>query len=194
MKFLTVFILIVLFSLSAYSQPKTTGLDVTRPEFITVTLDSTTSSVVYYIWPPPAGDNSPNRTAISATAPTSASLQAQNLEYNASGGLTISVVIDSLTAQESDSFYVSVATLIYDKTKATWYTSTNDIFYLDLDTQGTYINSAIQYLNWTHGLCYTAGLGGDILVGAGLAVTVGQVTTDVTDAATTVYLGFWWLR
>jgi hypothetical protein len=189
-------IIVLLFLLTAIGWPqrKEISLSIIRPEFITVNLDSTASSVVYYIYPPPAGDNATNRTPISTTIPTSASAQAINLEYNASGALTLSIVTDSVTADESDSLYVSVATLLYDKTKATWYVSTNDVQYLDLDTPGTYFRTTIQYLNWTHGLCYTADFSGNVMPGAGLAVTVGQVTNDEAGAATNLYLGFWWVR
>ena len=185
---------LALFVVNVYSQQKVISLKTIRPEFITVALDSTTSSIVYYIYPPPAGDNSPNRTAISTTAPTSASLQAKNLEYNAEGALTISLVTDTLTAEESDSLYGYVQTLIYDDTKAAWYRATNDTLFLDFDTPGTYTGTSIDYLDWTHGSCYVAELGGSIMPGAGLAITLGQHTDDNAGAATTLYVGFWWLR
>jgi hypothetical protein len=194
MKFLTVFMLLLLLVGINYGQRTVTALDVIRPEYITVALDSSTTSTVYYIYPPPAGENSGNRTAISTTAPTSASLQAINKEYNAKGALTIAIVTDSSTAEESDSLYISVATLWYDETKASWYTSNNDIQYLDFDTQGTYVNPAIQYLDWTHGTGYTADLGSQIMPGAGLTVVVGQVANDNAGAASNVYLSFWWVR
>jgi len=194
MKFLTVLVSIVLLFGIGYGQQKVESLDVIQPEFTTVTLDSTATSSVYYIFPPPAGINSGNRTAISTTAPTSASAQAKNLEFNASGALTISIVTDTLTAEESDSLYVSVASLIYDDNKATWYASNNDVFYLDLDTQGTYTNSSVQYLDWTHGTCYTADLGGEIMPAAGIKVTFGAYQNDTATSDTKLYVGFWWLK
>ena len=179
---------------AVYAQQSVVALDVIRPEFTTVTLDSTASSTIYYIYPPPAGPGSPYRTAISTTAPTSASAQAQNLEFDAKGALTISIIPDSVTADESDSLYAYVQTLIYDPNEAAWYASSNDTLYLVLDTPGTYTATSIDYLNWTSGSCYTADLGGDIMPGAGLAVTVGAYQNDTAGADVKLYVGFWWLR
>jgi hypothetical protein len=186
--------LLLLIPLLSFGQRKVVTLKSIQPEYITVNVDSTASSVVYYIFPPPAGINSNDRTAISTTAPTSASAQAKNLVYNASGALTVAAVIDSVTAQESDSFYAYIQTLIYDETKAGWYRSTNDTLFLDFNTAGTYTGTSIDYLNWTHGSCYTADVGGSIMPGAGFALTVGAVMNETSGADLNAYISFWWER
>lgn len=191
MKWLTLFLLIPVL---LFGQQKTISVSNIQPEFITVNLDSTTSSIVYYIFPPPGGINSRDRTAVSTTAPTSASAQAKNLDFASNGAMTIAAVLDTLTAQESDSFYAYIQTLVYDETKATWYRSTNDTLFLDFDTPGTYTGTAIDYLNWTHGSCYTADVGGSIMPGAGFALTVGQYANDNAGAYTTAYISFWYQK
>ena len=179
-----------------YAQQKQIDLWTIRPEYYTVTLDSTAETIVYYIFPPPAGENSNNRTAISTVAPTSASDQAKNLDFNAKGAIVISMIPDTVTAQESDSLYAYVQSLVYDKNKATWYRATNDTLFLVFDTPGTYTATAIDYLNWTHENCYTSSIGGTsgILPVAGFALTIGQYANDNAGADTKLYLGFWWLR
>ena len=189
-----VIVFILLLTVVAFAQQKVEVLNVTQPEFITVTLDSTASSIVYYIYPPPAGINSSNRTEISTSSPTSDSVQARNLEFSANGALTIAIVTDSSTAEESDSLNVYVQTLIYDQTKTTWYKSVNDTLFLDFDTPGTYTGTSADYLDWTHGGCYTANLGGEIMPGAGLAITFSQVANDNADAASSIYVSFWWQK
>jgi len=175
-----------------FAQQSTVDLSVIQPEFYQLTLDSTTTSTVYYIYPPARGPNSAHRTAISTTTPTSASSQAKLLEYNSSGALTLSMVTDSVTAEESDSLYAYVQTLFYDENKATWYKSTNDSLYLVFDTPGTYTQTTgNDYLDWTHGSGYTCELGGDIMPGAGLAITFGAHQDDTAGADTKLSLGFW---
>ena len=191
MKWLAIFLLIPLL---LFGQQKVISLNSIQPEYITVTLDSSTSSIVYYIYPPPAGINSGNRTAISTTAPTSASTQAKNLDYVASGALTIAMVTDTVTAEESDSLYAYVQTLIYDETKATWYRSTNDTLFLDFDTPGTYTGTSLDYLDWTHGSCYTADVGGSIMPGAGIALTLVSVANDNAGADMKAYVIFWYKK
>jgi len=192
MKKVLAFILLMAFGL--YAQGKEVTLSVIEPEFYTLTLDSTASSIVYYIYPPLAGKSSLQRTSISTTIPTSASTQAAHLEFNSNGALTISMVTDSVTAQESDSLYAYVQTLIYDQNKSTWYRSANDTLFLNFSTAGTYTGTTIDYLDWTHGNCYTANLGGDIMPGAGIAITFGQWASGTAGADTKLYLGFWWQR
>jgi hypothetical protein len=191
MKWLTLFLLIPIL---LFGQKKVISLNSIQPEFITVTLDSTAAAIVYYIYPPPAGINSDKRAAVSTTAPTSTSVQAKNLDFVASGALTIAAVLDSLTKQESDSFYAYVQTLIWDETKAGWYRSTNDTLFLDFDTPGTYTGTSLDYLDWTHGSLYTADVGGSIMPGAGIALTVGSVANDTATSAMTAYISFWYKK
>jgi hypothetical protein len=191
MKWLTLFLLIPVL---LFGQKKVITLNSIQPEFITITLDSTASSIVYYIYPPPAGINSDKRAAVSTTAPTATSVQAKNLDFVASGALTIAMVTDTVTAEESDSLYAYVQTLIWDDTKAGWYRSTNDTLFLDFDTPGTYTGTSIDYLDWTHGSLYTADVGGSIMPGAGIALTVGAVANGTSDADMKAYVSFWYKK
>lgn len=189
-----IILLIVLMAGFLFAQGSVQSLSIIQPEFYTLTLDSTEETIVYYIYPPASGVNSALRTSISTTLPTYSATQARHREYNASGAFTISVVTDTSTAEESDSLYAYVQTLIYDPNKLTWYRSANDTLFLDFTTAGTYTGTSLKYLDWTHGRCYTANLGGDIMPGAGLAITFGAKQANTAGSETNLYLGFWWER
>ena len=186
--------IVLLLSTFLYGQAVVQPLSILEPEYFTVTLYGTDAVDVYYIFPP---TNRNSRTAIDSTLPTSAALQAINQRYVGSGALTIAAVTDTTVAdttekrQDSDSLYMYIQSLIYDNTKATWYPSTNDTLFLDFDTPGTYTGTVLDYLDWTHGSCYTANLGGSVMPAAGYAITIGQVATDIANPRHTIYLSFW---
>ena len=183
-------VLLVLLTIPLVAQRKSINLSITRVEFYADTLKGGTAESVYYLFPPPAGENSSARTAISETAPTSASMQAINLEYNANGALTLSFVFQDITATGVDSIFITVQSYNYDENNAAWYASSNDIFYLVLDTYGTYVQASIDYLDWTDNVMYTADLGGVIMPGAGIKIVIDQADTGNTGYS----IGFWWQR
>lgn len=189
---------LLLIPVLALGQGKTITISSIQPEFITITLDSTDSEIIYYIFPPPAGINSGQRTDISTTTPTSASEQAKNLDFAANGAFTISIVADSVadtmsTYASSDSFYAYIQTLIYDKNKSKWYRAVNDTMFLDFDTPQTYVGTAIDYLDWGRDTCYVAEIGGNIMPAPGFALTIGQVTSG-DSTTTSVSVGFWYQK
>lgn len=159
-----------------------------KVEHLTVTLDSTATATVYCLfWPTREGA----RFSISETAPTSTSAQARLAEYTATGDVFVSMVLDTLTNQESDSFYVSIQPYVYDNTKQAFYTVQSHIDYLVLDTDDSYTSATVDYLDWTHGNCYGASLTGALWPTAGFVITLGQAAFDEAGAATTVYLSVW---
>lgn len=164
------------------------------PEYITVDLDSTTTSTIYYIFPPSAGITSSRRTAPSTTAPTASSAQANIRSYTATGDVGISVVIDSVTADESDSLYMYINPLFYDATKAAWHIDATHVRYLVFDTADSYTSDSVDYLNWSSGGDYYTTLSNELWPAAGFALTVGQYTIDVAGAYTRCYFGFWTVR
>ena len=179
-----------------FGQGKVIAEKLIEPEFITVVMDSITQVKVYYTFPPPQGLSSSHRTAISETAPTSASAQARNMQFSSTGDVFISVVLDTLTNSDTDSLYFSIKPLVYDETKATWYESAADVLYLVFDTAGTYTSSALDYLSWTHGYCYTTTLSGSLWPCAGFTLMMDRVNrgNDYADADITAYIGIWTVR
>jgi len=159
-----------------------------KAEYLTVTLDSTATATVYCLfWP----TRESKRVAISETAPTSTGDQTRLAEYTATGDVFVAMVLDTLTAEESDSFYVSIQPYVYDATKAAFYTVESHIDYLVLDTDDSYTASTADYLDWTHGKCYGASLTGALWPTAGFVITLGQKAFDEAGAAATVYLSVW---
>jgi len=181
---------IMLLSVFAIAQTAAILTEV-EPEFYTLNLDSTETATVYYIFPPPQGQQSPRRTAISETAPTSSSSQATYQVYNANGAFTISIVTDSVTADESDSLYAFIRPLFYDSGKSSFYLSTNDTLFLIFDTPQSYIATSADYLNWTHGNLYSSMLGPYLCPAAGFGLTFVQTANDNSGADANIYIGFW---
>lgn len=195
MKKLVSFILLLSFGV-VFGQGKVIAEKLLEPEYLTVVMDSITAVNIYYIFPSPQGLNSSNRTSPSETAPTSASAQARNPQFSSTGDMFISVVLDTLTNSDVDSLYMSIKPLVYDEAKATWYTSASDIIYLVFDTPSTYTSSALDYLTWVHGSCYTVSLSGVLWPCAGFMLTMNRVNRGnaYADADITAYFGFWNVR
>lgn len=177
-----------------FGQQKTISISNIQPEFYTVTLDSTDTTTIYYIFPPPNGINSRDRTAISTTAPTSASAQAKNLDFASNGVMTIAIIPTYVTAEESDSLAGFIQTLIYDENLAAWKVSTNDTLFLDFSTAGTYTGTSVSYLDWTSNSCYTADVGGSIMPGAGFALTLLERCADEAGSDAKIYVSFWYQK
>ena len=188
--------LILLLPVLAFGQGKVIAEKLIEPEYLTVVMDSVTQVKVYYIFPSPQGLTSSNRTAPSETAPTSASAQARNRQFSSTGDVFISVVLDTLTNSDTDSLYFSIKPLVYDATKGLWYESAADVLYLVFDTAGTYTSSALDYLSWTHGYCYTTILSGSLWPCAGFTLMMDRVNRGnaYADADITAYIGFWNVR
>ena len=186
------FFLLLLMPLLVFSQLKVEVVNTIAPEFLTISLDSTDADTIYYLFPSPAGPTSGKRYSPSETAPTSASAQAQLLEYAASGVLTITIVTDTVTAEESDSLTAWITPYFYDKTKETFYQPTDTVF-LDFNTNGTYVQTSKTYLNWTHGEGYIAYLtGSDIWPVNGFVLEFSQLANGTADADMNIYVGFYW--
>jgi len=184
-------VVLILFVGVCYGQGRIVGLHRLQPEYITVTCDSTDSTTIYVSFPPASGINSSHRTAISATAFTSASAQAIHQDFVATGDVYISVVTDTSTIEESDSMFAYIKPYFYDATKATWYAVNADKGYLVFDTAGTYIQSTVDYLDWTHGSGYGACLSNELWPCSGFTLTIGQRTYNNAGAASTFYVGIW---
>ena len=190
----SIFITCLLVS-TAFGQGKVIAEKLIEPEYITVTIDSITEKTIYYLFPHPRGLASTHRTAPSTTAPTSASVQVADAPmFSSTGDVFISMVLDTLTASDTDSLYAYVKPLVYDNAKKAFYTSASDVFYLVFDTAGTYTASAIDYLSWTHGYCYTASLSGALWPCAGFALTIDRVSGGVANADVKAYVGIWTVR
>jgi len=159
-----------------------------KAQYLTVTLDSSATATVYCLFE--ATRNS-KQFAISETAPTSTSEATRLAEWNCTGDVFVGMVLETLTQDESDSFYVSVQPYMYDATKAAYYTVASHIDYLVLDTDDSYTAASVDYLDWTSGTAYGASLTGALWPTCGFVLTLGQAAFDSTDAATTVYLSVW---
>lgn len=162
-----------------------------KPVFLTVTLDSTTTSTVYVPFPTDDWDRS--STNVSTTALTISSSQYGKAELLATGDYYISIVVDAVT-EESDSLYAYINPYFFDKTKEAWYINTTDKTWLCFDTPGVYTKSAVDYLNWTDGGAYGVQLSNELWSCAGFVVVFGQKAYDVAGAYTTVNVGVWPVR
>ena len=157
-------------------------------QYLTVTLDSTATATVYCLFRP---TRESNLFSISETAPTSTAQATRLEEWSCTGDVFISMVLDTLTNQESDSLYAYVQPYVYDATKAAYYTVQTQIEYLVFDTDDTYTQATVDYLDWSQGLCYGTSLSGALWPCAGFVLTIGQAAFDEAGAATTVYLAVW---
>jgi hypothetical protein len=183
--------LFLIFSVLCAAQDKVTTVGLILPEFTTVTLDSSDSQTLYVTFPYTAGPTSARRIQISTTKPTSTSAQAINPVFSSSGNVFVHVIPDTLTRQESDSLYAYIKPLVYDSNKKDWYTSEKDSTFLVFDTIGMYSSTVADYLDWTHGKCYTTTLTNELWPCAGFTITFVQRAFNVATADTKLYLGFW---
>ena len=189
MKYLFLFLFL---ASGLYAQTDVQTMGVVDSRYVTVDLDSTTTTSVYLLYKNARGGG--DEFYLSTTEPDGSEKQAARLAYVGTGALSISVVTDTVTAQESDSLYATFQSYNWNKGKSAYYASANDIGYLVFDTYGTYAQAAIDYLNWTHGTMYTADLGGIIMPSTGLKITFGQKAFDTAGAATRLYVGIHLLR
>jgi len=167
---------------------------VIQPQYITVTLDSTTTATVYYVFPVPQGVGNNRGYAISTTAPTATTAgQSTYNDFAGNGALSISIIPDILTAEESDSLSVQLNALTYNPTWG-WDITENDDLYLVFDTPGTYTSTSADWLDWTTDLSYIADVSGVMIPAAGFALVFSQQADDTPGAATTLYVSVWWQK
>jgi len=182
-----ILILLSLLSGFLFAQTNVYTADVTQSKYLAVTLDSTETAVLYLLWEE-AGQGGADF-YLSETAPTGIYNQPTNKPSITKGGMTISLVMDSTTAQESDSLYAYVQSYNWNDSKSAYYSSVNDTLFLDFDTPGTYTGTSLDYLDWTHNNMYTADVGGEIMPGSGLKISLVQLANDNTGAASTANVG-----
>jgi len=180
------YLLLFLFATGLWAQSDVYISNTVGTKYIQVTLDSTTTTSIYLLYKNKRGGGD---FYLSTSVPDGSEGQATNHISVGSGGLAIHVVTDTSVAEESDSLYATFQSYNWDKSKAAYFVSTNDVGYLVFDTYGTYTQSGIDYLNWTHGAMYTANLGGTIMESDGLKITFGQNTADNAGAATILSVG-----
>jgi hypothetical protein len=163
-------------------------------EYVTIELDSTATANLYVLFQP---TKEGGRYAISETAPTKANTGERQTTLKrglGTGDLAISIIPDTLTRQESDSLAVYYYPYVWDETKAAYYSATTDVKYLVFDTADTYVQTAIDYLDWTHGTMYTSAFSGRILPFSGIHIVFDQKAYDTSTSASTLYVGIWFVR
>lgn len=174
-----------------FSQRPTLSTGATFVKRIAFTLDSTETKVVYCSYLSAQDDYylSMGSTSIDTVALDS------SLFYDkySSGNVHLNFVIDTLTAEESDSLGIAMCPYNYSKGKGAWHVSTNDTTFLIADTKGVSMSNVYStddwdYLNWTSGCAYDIPLGGETWGGSGLAFLFKQLASNVANASTRIYL------
>ena len=97
--------------------------------------------------------------------------------------------IDSVTADESDSLYVTIQPYDWNYFKGGFVASSNEVLYLVFDTADTYTSTTIDYLNWTSGTGYGADIGGKFGPSTGFVITVYQLANDNAGADSRINIG-----
>jgi hypothetical protein len=182
-----IFILLLLLSGFLWGQANVYTADVTQSKYLQITLDSTDTDVVYLLWEE-AGSGGADF-YLSETIPAALTNQPYDKPSITKGGLAISVVLDTITAGETDSLNVYVQSFNWDGSTFAYYASTNDTIFLDFDTPGTYTGTSADQLNWIDGRMYTADLGGVIMPGTGLKISFVQAADDSAGADATASIG-----
>jgi len=184
MKKILFVLLLVLFPLVSFAQMPTEH-PMSDTEWYTITLDSTCTGRLYILFSPLRG----YEYSMSETLPTATTVQIE--ERKSTGNVTICVVTDSLTNQESDSVYFYKKPLAYIHQKGACYTPSNDSTFLVFDTKDTYTSSSADYLNWTHGKMYICTLNGELLNTTGFVLYIKQFAFDEPGAASKFYVQIW---
>ena len=109
--------------------------------------------------------------------------------FNFTGDLGLSLSIDTLVVEESDSLAVSMSPYTYDRNLGAWAVSINDTTHLVWDTQGVYAQSTIDWLDWATGDFRTCQLSNELWTFPGVAITFRQLGIDTATSAARVRLG-----
>ena len=184
--------LIVLFAGFVSAQQLQTGIERNQSGYkeITFTLDSTSTKTVYIAFPSA-------RVGLQSTKLDTAALGTglttyTEGEFSGTGNMFLSIVVDSLADDVLDSLASWMKPYTFNKTKEAWYQSANDSTFLIWDTVNDYTATTIDYLNWTHGKCYTIQLSNELWQCGGLAIVFRQVAAHTAAGATRVYFALWY--
>ena len=157
---------------------RTMGLPL-KTDYINFDLDSTASCTVYVM----------HRTlgSLNVDPDTSTAQNPPELQY-VTGDLTLGIMPDSVTREESDSLTAYIKPLMAFNQDSTVKIIEKDSTFLVFDTKGTYTATSADYLDWTHHRAYFCNLTGEIWATQGFCIIFNQYASDVATAYTRVYV------